>query len=61
MFEKYDKKLFISKRHLALSIFVGIFINVSGVGLCVAAIHHMNITSNLDAPETLVERPLAGR
>ena len=55
--DKYNKKLFISKRHVALAIFGSILLNVSGVGLCLAAIHHMNKTSYLDTPVTRSSAP----
>ena len=43
VFDKYNKKLFISKRDLALSIFGGILVNVFAVGLCAAAIAVVDI------------------
>lgn len=51
------KKLFISKRQVALAIFGSILLNAGGVGLCVAAIHNMNKTSYLDVPVTRSSAP----
>jgi len=58
VFDKYnDKKLFISKRQKALSIFGGILVGVFGVASCTGAIHHMNVTSNSDVPVSRSSAP----
>lgn len=55
--DQYNKKLFISKRQKALSIFGGILVGVLGVGLLVGTIDHMIKTSYLDVPVTRSSAP----
>lgn len=57
VFDKYNnKKLAISKRERALSIFGGICVGVFGIALCAAAINHMN-ASYSDAPASWSSAP----
>lgn len=54
--DRYNKKLFISKRHRALAIFGGVLVGVFGVGSCAGAITYMN-ASYADVPAARSSAP----